>query len=72
MTTEAKVAEGAVLDRLKTMEQTLLSIEAQCIREKQITWPLVAVMHELDNAIAEYTAKAYRGTATTKPKGVYL
>ena len=66
------MSEGTVLDRLKTLEQNLLSIEAQCIREKLITWPLVAVMHELDNAISEYEAKAYRGTATAKTKGVYL
>lgn len=66
------MSDGTVLQRLTNMQSDLLSIEQQCIRENVITWPLVAVMHELEDAVQEYTAKAYRGAPIVKPTREYL
>lgn len=57
----SNMSDGTILQRLKNMQQDLLSIENQCNREHQVVWPLVPVLHELDNALSEYAAKAYKG-----------
>jgi hypothetical protein len=55
------MSDGTVVQRLMNMQNELLSIEAQCNRERQVVWPLVWIMHELDEAVVEYSAKAYKG-----------
>lgn len=62
------MSDGTVLQRLMTMQNELLSIEGQCNREHLVVWPLIAVMHELDDAIVEYSAKAYQGAREPKPE----
>ncbi len=57
---------GTVLDRLLNIQHELTSIESQCARERQPTWPLVPIMHEVEDAITEYKVPA------TKPEQAYL
>ena len=59
---------GTIVERLMNMQQELLSIEAQCVREHQIIWPLVPISHEVTQALDEYRAKAYGRQPEPKPE----
>lgn len=48
------MAEGTVVERLKNIQNELMSIAHQAAREGQMDWPLISIMTATELALDRY------------------